>query len=65
MLLLGQDVLAGTALDPAATTNEALTVFEYVIQSDTRRQRALNQSKGIPDYTRHQSLCLTHIFSPQ
>lgn len=48
MLLLGQNVLVGTALDPDAMTNEELTVFEYVIQSDTRRQRALKQSRGIP-----------------
>ncbi|KAF9030711.1 P-loop containing nucleoside triphosphate hydrolase protein [Hymenopellis radicata] len=41
MLLLGQNVLAGTALDPDAQNDESVTVLQYVIKSDARRQRAL------------------------
>lgn len=50
MLLLGQNVLAGTALDSTtaiAAQSTAPTVFSHVVSSDSRRQRALKDAKGL------------------
>ncbi|KAK0488846.1 ATP-binding cassette, sub-family F, member 3 [Armillaria novae-zelandiae] len=51
MLLLGQNVLAGTALETTAGAGQSTspTVFGHVISSDTRRQRALKDAKALSE----------------
>ncbi|KAK0467323.1 ATP-binding cassette, sub-family F, member 3 [Desarmillaria tabescens] len=52
MLLLGQNVLVGTALDPAtAGAGQSIvpTVFGHVISSDSRRQRALKDVQALSE----------------
>lgn len=52
MLLLGQNVLAGTALESTtagAGQSTSPTVFGHVISSDTRRQRALKDTKALSE----------------
>ncbi|KAK0202880.1 ATP-binding cassette, sub-family F, member 3 [Desarmillaria ectypa] len=52
MLLLGQNVLAGTAFDPvtaSAGQSTAPTVFSHVISSDSRRRRALEDAQALSE----------------
>ncbi|SJL03676.1 related to positive effector protein GCN20 [Armillaria ostoyae] len=59
MLLLGQNVLAGTALDPTTgSTGQSTTptVFGHVVSSDSRRQCALKDAKALSEALESTSL---------